>query len=140
MCPTHTHTHTTAHTIREKYRSQEDNFVYEGKVAKSVLAKQRDWLTGTYIQVGEHQESSDREDPSMGSCLLNGRSSTDTSVKSAQVSTADKRGGACEVIGTVGVKEGKEEYANNRVYGKDGCSPTILARDWKDPVRIGWND
>lgn len=44
------------------------------------------------------------------------------------------------MIGTVGVKEGKEEYANNRVYGKDGCSPTILARDWKDPVRIGWND
>ena len=25
-----THTHTTAHTIREKYRSQEDNYVYEG--------------------------------------------------------------------------------------------------------------
>jgi len=45
----------TAHTIRERYRNQEDNFVYRGgQCAKAILAKQRDWLTGNYIQDRKH--------------------------------------------------------------------------------------
>ena len=38
-----------AHTIRDHYRNQEDNFFYDGAAcSKAVLAKQRDWLTGSY--------------------------------------------------------------------------------------------
>lgn len=86
----------SAHTIREQYRNQEDNYVYEGEVAKSVLTRQREWLTDTYIK-----ESN--------------------------------------AIGTVESQNGNRGF-KNVIYGKDGVSPTILARDYKDPVRIGWDD
>lgn len=86
----------SAHTIREQYRNQEDNYVYEGEVAKSVLTRQREWLTDTYIQ-----ESG--------------------------------------VLGTVESQNGNRGF-KNVIYGTDGVSPTLMSRDYKDPVRIGWND
>ena len=116
---THTHTHThTAHTIRARYRGQEDNFVYDA-----------DWRDSEH---GYGQE------PSMGERVFDRGFSTDTTEHLLQVSDSGERGGA-EVLGTVESQNGNRGF-KNVIYGTDGVSPTLLSRDYKDPVRIGWDD
>ena len=112
---THTHTH-TAHTIRSQYRGQEDN----------------------YVIAWEHNECGNRQDSSMVQCLFGRGFSTDTTEHFMEVSDSSERGGA-DVLGTVESQNGNRGF-KNVIYGTEGVSPTLLSRDYKDPVRIGWND
>ena len=43
-------------------------------------------------------------------------------------------------IGNTSSVETGNESQRGRVYGTDGISPALMQRDYKDPVRIGWND
>ena len=110
------------------------------EISKSILAKQRDWLTGTYISVGSHNESVNGQDPSVGNSLLNGWDRPNTDGKRLEdTDPCERGGGQPNVIGTVESANGNRGF-KNAIYGTDGTSPTLLARDYKDPVRIGWDD
>ena len=51
---------------------------------------------------------------------------------------AEKKSNRVEIIGTTESQNGNRGF-KNVVYGESGVSPTILARDYKDPVRVGQN-
>ena len=57
-----------------------------------------------------------------------------TEITGNYISTGGK--GGSNVIGTTASQNGNRGFKNS-IYGQDGVAPTILARDYKDPIRVG---